>query len=90
MKNPIKIQLNIEVWQEGNMFVSYIPQLDISSCGKTVEEAKKNIQEAAELFFEETKKMGTSKEVLEEAGYSFDKEWKAPELIAFEKMNLAI
>lgn len=91
MENIRKIQLNTEVWKEGNMYVSYVPQLNISSCGKTIEEARKNIREATVLFFEEIKQMGTSKEVLEEAGFSFnkDKEWKTPELICFEKMQLA-
>jgi len=85
----IKIQLNSEVWKEGNMYVSYIPQLDLSSCGKTIDEAKKNIREAVELFFEETQKMGTYQKILKEAGFSYDKKWKAPEIIAFEKLELA-
>lgn len=89
MKKIKDIQFNIEVWQEGSTYVSYVPQLDISSCGDSLEEAKKNIREATEMFLEEIEKMGTSKEVLEEAGFSFDKIWKAPELISFEKMKLA-
>jgi len=91
MKNIKKVQLNTEVWKEGNMYVSYVPQLDISSCGKTAEEAKKNIREATELFFKEIKRMKTSKKVFEEAGFLIDKDktWKAPELISFEKIQLA-
>jgi len=54
-----EIQLTTEIWKEGNMFVSYVPQLDVSSCGKTVDEARKNIREAAELFLEESEKAGT-------------------------------
>ncbi|MFH1253374.1 MAG: hypothetical protein V1664_03535 [Candidatus Uhrbacteria bacterium] len=84
-----EIQLNTEVWKEGKMFVSYIPQLDVSSCGKTVDEARKNIREAAELFLEESEKAGTINQILEEAGFSFDKIWQAPELVALEKVRLA-
>jgi predicted RNase H-like HicB family nuclease len=84
-----EIQLNTEVWKEGEMFVSYIPQLDVSSCGKTVDEARKNIREAAELFLEESEKAGTINQILEEAGFSFDKTWQAPELVALEKVRLA-
>lgn len=83
------IQLNTEVWQEGNMYVSYVPQLDLSSCGKTVEEAKKNINKATKLFFQEAKRMGTLDDILEEAGFIFDKLWKAPEIVSFERMQLA-
>jgi hypothetical protein len=88
MKN-LNIQFNTEIWKEGNMYVSYVPQLDLASCGKTVGGAKKNIQKTIKLFFEETEKMGTTKDVLEEAGFSFDKTWEAPEIIAIEKMRFA-
>jgi len=40
MENKI-IQFNTQIWKEGDMYVSYAPQLDVSSCGKTVDEAKK-------------------------------------------------
>ena len=37
---------------EGDGFVSLCPELDIASQGNTIEEARKNLQEALELFFE--------------------------------------
>ena len=80
----------MEIWKEGSMFIAYIPQLDLSSCGKTVEQARKNIREATEAFLEETQEMGTLTEILEEAGFTFEKEWKAPEPVSFEKMSLSI
>ena len=89
MRNKFKIQFNTQIWQEGNMFVAYNPQLDLSSCGKTIEQAKKNIFEATQLFFVEAKKIGTLNNILEEAGFAFDNEWKAPEMVVFEKMSLA-
>ncbi|MEK7532137.1 MAG: type II toxin-antitoxin system HicB family antitoxin [Patescibacteria group bacterium] len=85
-----EIQLTAEVWKEGGTYVSYVPQLDISSCGETVDEARKNIREAAELFIEGLEKNGTLTQVLEEAGFTLDDNWKAPELVAFEKMKLAL
>ena len=72
------------------MYVAFIPQLQLASCGYTIEEAEKNIREATEGFFEATDKMGTTKDVLEEAGFLFDKEWKAPEILKFEKMRVAV
>ena len=38
--------------KEDDMYVALCPELDIASQGKTVEEAKRNLSEAVELFFE--------------------------------------
>jgi predicted RNase H-like HicB family nuclease len=38
--------------REGDGFVSLCPELDVASQGATIEEAKANLQEALELFFE--------------------------------------
>ena len=38
--------------REDNMYVAFCPELDIASQGETVEEARKNLKEAIELFFE--------------------------------------
>ena len=69
------------------MYVSYSPELDLSSCGKTVKEAKKNLLEAVGLFLEETKKMGTLNEILKEGGFVKEgqKRWKAPEWVSLER-----
>jgi len=42
----MKLRLTEEIWKEGNMYVSYCPELDIASCGKDVQQAKKNLMEA--------------------------------------------
>jgi predicted RNase H-like HicB family nuclease len=38
--------------REGNGYVSLCPELDIASQGDTIEEARENLREALELFFE--------------------------------------
>lgn len=38
--------------KEGTGYVSLCPELDIASQGDTIEEAKANLKEAIELFFE--------------------------------------
>ena len=38
--------------REGDGYVSLCPELDIASQGDSVEEARRNLQEAVELFFE--------------------------------------
>jgi len=41
---------------EGDGYVSLCPELDIASQGDTIEEARKNLIEAIELFFETASK----------------------------------
>jgi predicted RNase H-like HicB family nuclease len=41
------------------MYVSYCPELDIASCGETVDQAKKNLKEVILINLEEAQKMGT-------------------------------
>lgn len=47
-----KYQFTAVIEKEGNGYVSLCPELDIASQGDTVEEAKQNLKEAVELFFE--------------------------------------
>ncbi len=45
-------QLTAIIEREGNGYVSLCPEVDIASQGDTVNEARKNLCEALELFFE--------------------------------------
>jgi len=45
-------QLTAFIEREGSGYVSLCPELDIASQGDTIEEARNNLQEALELFFE--------------------------------------
>lgn len=45
-------QLTAIIEREGDGFVALCPELDIASQGPNVEEARTNLQEALELFFE--------------------------------------
>jgi predicted RNase H-like HicB family nuclease len=40
------------IWREDDEYVSFCPELDIASQGETIEEARANLREAVELFFE--------------------------------------
>jgi predicted RNase H-like HicB family nuclease len=44
--------LTAVIGREGDGYVSFCPELDIASQGDSVEEAKRNLAEAVELFFE--------------------------------------
>lgn len=45
-------QLTAIIEREGNGYVSLCPEVDVASQGNTIEEARKNLKEALELFFE--------------------------------------
>ena len=45
-------QLTAIIEREGDGYVALCPELDIASQGDTVEEARRNLTEALELFFE--------------------------------------
>lgn len=47
-----KKQLTAIINPEDDWYVALCPELDIASQGKTIEEARDNLTEAVELFFE--------------------------------------
>jgi predicted RNase H-like HicB family nuclease len=50
MATPQQFTAIIE--REDNSYVAFCPELDIASQGETVEEARLNLKEAIQLFFE--------------------------------------
>ena len=46
------MKLTAIIEREGNGYVSLCPELDIASQGVSIEEARDNLREALELFFE--------------------------------------
>ena len=65
----MKLKLTEELWKEGNMYVSYCPELDIASCGEDVDQAKKNLKEVIRINLEEARKLGALDDLLQEAGF---------------------
>ena len=64
-----KLVVTEEIWKEGNMYTAYCPELDVTSCGRNIDEARKNLVEVIEIQLEETAKLGTLHSFLEDAGY---------------------
>jgi predicted RNase H-like HicB family nuclease len=50
--HPMTHSLTAILIREDDGFVALCPEVDVASQGETVEDAKKNLQEAVELFFE--------------------------------------
>lgn len=47
------MELTVVIRKEGSLYTAWAADLDISSQGKTIEEAMKNIKEAVELYMED-------------------------------------
>src|SRR3954467_12987088 len=45
-------QLTAIIQREGDGFVAFCPEVDVASQGDTIEQARDNLREALELFFE--------------------------------------
>lgn len=87
----IPIDYDIIIFKEDETYVAYCPELDISSCGNTVEHAKEMLKTAVQLFLEEAEKMGTLEDILEESKYKKDASgrWLPPKLIATELVSIS-
>jgi predicted RNase H-like HicB family nuclease len=64
----MKLRLTEELWREGNMYVAYCPELDIPSCGSSIEQAKKNLREVIGIHLEEAAEQHRLTELLQSAG----------------------
>ncbi len=86
----VQIEFDMIVFKEDTSYVGYCPELDVSSCGNTIEHAKEMLKTAIRLFLEEGEKMGTLEEILEEANYKKDTsgKWLPPKLVATEFVSL--
>jgi predicted RNase H-like HicB family nuclease len=88
----MRLKLTEELWKEGNMYVSFCPELDIAACGESVDQAKKNLREVIQINLEEARKMGTLDRLLEEAGLDETQGMLATrkELVGFTPIEVAI
>ncbi|MEW6356554.1 MAG: hypothetical protein AB1696_09525 [Planctomycetota bacterium] len=86
----IPIGFDMVVFKEGKAYVAYSPELDVSSCGRTVAQARRNLKTAVRLFVEEAEKMGTLDDILAESGYRKDAsgKWTPPAMIAVETVEM--
>lgn len=90
MKEIPSLMFTIQIFREGRKLVSYNPELDVSSCGDTIEEARQNLKSALIGFIKSAKKMGTLDEILEQAGFvHVGKSWGTPELVTLDRFSLA-
>jgi predicted RNase H-like HicB family nuclease len=79
----------VEIFREGDLYVGLCPDLEVSSFGETLEEAKHSLHEALEAFIEECEAMGTLGEVLKEAGFTQqDENWLPRQPVSAELVSV--
>jgi len=79
------------IFKDGDTYVAHVPALDLSSCGATDEEARRNIRDAVRGFLGASADMGTLDEILREAGYQQDGDnWRAPEFVSIDRLTMSI
>lgn len=59
----IPMEYDMVIFKEGHTFVAHCSELDVASCGNTVEEARANLKTAVRLFVEEAEKMGSLEQI---------------------------
>ena len=86
----MNISIRIEIFKEGDVYVALSPELNVSSFGETIEDAKKSVREAIEAFVEECERMGTLEEVLEESRLiKVDDSWESRKPVSEESLAIA-
>ena len=60
------LDLTAVIWQEGDDFVSLCPELGVSSCGSSLEEATSMLKEAVDLYLETARELDMLDATLEQ------------------------
>ncbi|MBI3324236.1 MAG: type II toxin-antitoxin system HicB family antitoxin [Candidatus Omnitrophica bacterium] len=94
MTQTDQVHIRTEIFREGAQYVAICPELNVSSFGETREEALRSFQEAVSLFLDECHRMGTLRQVLEEAGFSHTTtpthQWLPPTPVGTEQLRLSV
>ena len=64
-RNQSTLELTAVIWQEGKDFVSFCPELGVSSCGSNLEEAVAMLQEAVDLYLENARDLDMLDDTIE-------------------------
>ena len=65
-----QFQLFGNIKKQGKWYIAYCPPLDLSTQGKTFEEAQRNLIEASQLFIISCLERGTLDQALKELGFT--------------------
>jgi len=78
-------------FEENGAVICHCLPLDVSSCGRDLNEAKHNIKDAIEGFLEACEAIGTLEEVLTECGFVKDgTRWKSPVILESDSIDVPL
>lgn len=83
----MQLKATIELWQKGRWCIAKMPELDFIAQGKTMEEAKANLNEVIRIQFAEMKEMGTLEDYLAECGFIIKGNNAEPDFFCFNHKN---
>ncbi len=87
----MNISVRIEIFKEEDAYVALSREINISSFGDTIEDAKISFREAFDAFIQTCTEMGTLQEVLEEAGFIRQNDvWEQRQPVFEENLAVAI
>ena len=90
-KAGLEFKLSVSILREDKSFIAYSPALDLSTSGKTYEEAKERFNEVVGIFFEEIIKEGTLEEVLQDLGWKkIKRKWNPPIVVSQESQTVLV
>ncbi len=67
------LDLTAVIWREGDDFVSLCPELGVSSCGPTLEDATTLLKEAVDLYLDNARELDMLDAALE--GLASEQRW---------------
>ena len=65
----MQLKATIELWQKGKWCIAKISEFDFIAQGRTIEEAKKNLNEVINIQLAEMKELGTLDDYIAECGF---------------------
>ncbi len=76
IRNSINVNVQVVLFQEDGIWISYCPALELSSYGDNQEDAKKAFEEAMKIFLQETDRKGTLERCLLKLGWQLQQKPK--------------
>lgn len=65
----IKVSVGVYLIKEDDSYTAYCPELNLSSYGASIDDAKKGFEDAIAIFIEETTRRGTLEKILLQQGW---------------------
>jgi len=81
------LPVTVRILREGEAFIAHATELDVSSHGRSVDDASRHLREALAAFLDEATRLGTLEDILQEAGYVRTPDgWSPPTVIAQDRV----